>query len=123
MFWLKSRSSPTGTPRDLDTVAPCAPWWRSPGCSAQPLTTTGPRFQQGQEAEQHAAAAHEVDRAPNVVGSGKAAIAQRPPLSQHSAVRVRAAEPHAEGTRESGLGHARVRALGERAIAIGDAER
>src|SRR5215203_595818 len=123
MFWLKSSRSSTGTWRDFDTASPCAPWWRSPACSDQPSTTTDHGFQQGQSAEQHAAAAHEADRARDVARLRKTTLAQCRSLPQHPGVGVRTTEYYAKGAGEGCLGHARVRARGERAVAVGDAQR
>src|SRR5215212_10685554 len=123
MFWLKSSSSPARTSRDRETSSPCAPWWRSPGCCAQPLTTKGPLRQECRDAGQHKAAVQETDGAPDVIGHGRSTIAENRPLPQHAAVNVGAAEPDAEGAGERGLGHAGVGAGGERAVAEGSKER
>ena len=57
-------------------------------------------------------------RAPNIVGDGGASFAQYRATPRDPAVGVGAAEPHTEGARERGLGHARVGAHGERAVAM-----
>src|SRR5215204_4484690 len=123
MFWLKSSRSPTLTSRDRETSPPCAPWWRSPGCCAQPLTTVQPLCQKCQDADQHAAAAHEKHSAPDIFGRREASVAEHGPFPQHPAVGVGATEPDTEGAGERGLGHAGVGAGGERTVAKGAQER
>src|SRR5215211_1033022 len=110
MFWLKSSSSPTGTSRVRETSSPCAPWWRSPGCCAQPLTMKGPLRHEHRDAGQHAAAAQETDGAP---------IAENRSLPRHPTVHVGAAEPDAKGPGERSLGHAGVGAGGKRPVVKG----
>src|SRR5215210_594719 len=97
MFWLKSSRSPTLKSRFRETSSPCAPWWRSPGCSAQPLTTAQPLRQECQDADQHAAAAHEKHSAPDIFVRGVASLAEHRSFTQHSSVGAGATEPDTEG--------------------------
>src|SRR5918993_4107303 len=97
MFWLKSSSSPVETSRARDTRSPCAPWWRPPGCAAQPLTTSYPPIQE--DGEQHAAATHKAHGAADVVGCGEATVAEGRFFPQQPAVVVCAAEPQPQSAR------------------------
>src|SRR5215212_1825481 len=122
MFWLKSRKSLSGMSSARAATPPCAPWWRSPGCPVQPLTTPGPTREYRGCGEQHAAAAHEPHGAPDVLRPGRLAVAEGRSFPNDAAVDVGAAEPQAECTRERGLDPAGVGASRERTVAAGSYE-
>src|SRR5215207_5130511 len=118
-FWLKSRRSRSSTSRDLEAAAPCAPWWRPPGCSAQPSTTTEPSRDDGGSGDEHAATAHEPHRAPDVLRCGTPAVAQDLAQPDRASVGVGPAEADTERARESCLCPAGVGARHERSVEPG----
>src|SRR5918999_2057208 len=113
MFWLKSRR-PAEASSNLETTAPCAPWWRPPGCSAQPLSMPNHPHQKRRHGESRAAPAHEPHGAPDVFRFRRPAVAESRSLTDHTAVGVAAADTQAERPGEARLRPAGVRALGER---------
>src|SRR5215208_6562445 len=116
-FWLKSRRSRSATSRDLEAAAPCAPWWRPPGCSAQPSTMTEPSCDDGGSGDERAATAHEPHRAPDVLRCGTPAVAQDRAQPERASVGVGPAKAETERARESCLCPAGVGARRERSVA------
>src|SRR5215213_10798564 len=93
MFWLKSRRSRSAASRDLEAAAPCAPWWRPPGCSVQPSTTTEPSLDNDSRGDQRAAAAHEPYGTPDVPRFGTPAVAQDRAVDQQRVAEGKRVEP------------------------------